>query len=100
MESPFILSKLLTFLDYFLYLINFLEDIIWSYIGTPLILTVGSVLTLKNFFPQIRKFPAILKFFFHSLFTKEEYEIQQQKYQEMYDKIIVPIYKTIKEKHL
>ena len=74
MESSFLFSKLLIFLDYFLYVINFLEDIIWSYIGTPLILTVGSVLTLKNFFPQIRKFPAILKFFFHSLFTKEEYE--------------------------
>jgi len=32
--------------------------------------------------------------------TKEEYEIQQQKYQEIYEEIIVPIYKTIKDKHL
>ena len=32
--------------------------------------------------------------------TKEEYEMQQQTYQAIYDEIILPIYKRIKEKHL
>lgn len=74
MESAFIWSKILIFLEYFLYFVELLEEFIWSYLATPLLLTVGLLLTLKNFFPQIRKFPAILRFFFHSLFTKEEYE--------------------------
>lgn len=32
--------------------------------------------------------------------TKEEYEMQQQTYQAIYNEIILPIYKRIKEKHL
>ena len=32
--------------------------------------------------------------------TKEDHEIQMQNYQKIYDEIMIPIYKTIKEKHL
>ena len=32
--------------------------------------------------------------------TKEEHEIQLQEYQKTYNEIMLPIYETIKQKHL
>lgn len=74
MENLLLWFKFLTFLDYFLYLIDFVEDVLWSYLASPLILVAGLALTLKHYFPQIRKFPETLRFFTHSLLTKEEKE--------------------------
>jgi alanine or glycine:cation symporter, AGCS family len=45
-----------------------LEDLLWGYIGVPIVLFVGIFLTLNSNFLQIRKFPSIVKIFF-SFFT-------------------------------
>lgn len=39
------------------------DDLLWSYIGFPLILFIGLWFSLKTRFIQIRKFPHIVKFF-------------------------------------
>lgn len=40
------------------------ENILWGYLGVPLLLALGIYLTLKSGFFQIRKLPAIVKIFF------------------------------------
>lgn len=56
----------------FLYYLDLLENLLWGYVGAPVILLLGLYLSLTSRFVQVRKFPAILKNFF-SLFKVSDY---------------------------
>lgn len=48
--------------QFFSYLESF-ENILWGYIGVPMIMFVGIYLSFQSNFVQIRKFPAVVKIF-------------------------------------
>lgn len=52
------------------YLLEAFDNILWGYAVLPLLLSIGSYLTFKSGFVQIRKFPHILKSFYYALTTK------------------------------
>jgi len=56
--------------EFFSYLEAF-EDLLWGYVGVPLLIFVGLVLTFRSQFFQIRKLPYVIKLFF-SLFSIRE----------------------------
>lgn len=39
------------------------EDLLWGYLGVPILMLIGLVLSFQSGFVQIRKFPAVLKIF-------------------------------------
>lgn len=45
------------------FILSEIEELLWGYLGVPMILTIGLYLTFKSGFFQIRKFPAIIKTF-------------------------------------
>lgn len=51
-------------------LLETLDNILWGYAVLPVLLVVGSYLTYKSGFVQIRNFPRILKSFYYALVTK------------------------------
>lgn len=51
-------------------LLQALDNILWGYAVLPVLLIVGSYLTYKSGFVQIRSFPRILKSFYYALITK------------------------------
>ncbi len=44
--------------------LNFVEDVLWSYCGVPIVLFLGLYLSIKSRFFQIRYFPTILRTFY------------------------------------
>lgn len=51
-------------MEQFVNSIYFLENVIWGYIGVPLVLLLGIFLTFYSNFIQLRKLPVIIKNFF------------------------------------
>lgn len=47
------------------------EDLLWGYIGVPLIMLVGLYLTYQSNFTQIRRFPVVVRTFFSFLRKKD-----------------------------
>lgn len=45
-------------------LLDHFEDVLWGYVGVPIIMILGLYLTFQSGFFQIRKFPLILKTFY------------------------------------
>lgn len=56
--------------EFFCYL-DLFENLLWGYIGAPVILVLGAYLSLSSGFIQVRKFHAIIKNFL-SLFSERE----------------------------
>lgn len=54
-----------------LYYLDLFENLLWGYLGAPVILLLGLYLCLKTRFVQIRKFPVIIKNFLN-LFTERD----------------------------
>lgn len=54
-----------------LYYLDLFENLLWGYLGAPIVLLLGLYLCLKTRFVQIRKFPVIIKNFL-SLFTERD----------------------------
>ena len=54
----------------FLYSIELIDDLFWSYIGIPAILILGTYISFKFGWFQIKYFPLIMKNFFGYLFHK------------------------------
>lgn len=52
------------------YILETFDNVLWGYAVLPLLLMVGSYLTFKSGFVQIRDFPLILKSFYYALTTK------------------------------
>lgn len=52
------------------YLLETFDNILWGYFVLPLLLVIGSYLSYKSGFVQIRSFPRILKSFYYALTTK------------------------------
>jgi len=52
------------------YLLDFVEDFIWSYVGFPVILAAGIYLTFRSKFVQIRSFPLVCRNFYAFLTQK------------------------------
>ena len=57
--------------EQFFYYLDLFENILWGYIGVPIIMLLGIYLCFHSNFVQIRKFPAILKTFFSFLKVSE-----------------------------
>lgn len=62
-----LINQIFSFLDGF-------EDILWSYLCVPILMTIGLYLSLKSGFFQIRKLPEIVKSFFSLMKTREHHE--------------------------
>ena len=54
-------------LEFALYYLDIINDIFWAYLGVPSLILMGTYLTIKSRFFQIRKFPAINRTFFKFL---------------------------------
>lgn len=52
------------------YLLETFDNILWGYLVLPILLIVGSYLSYKSNFVQIKSFPRILKYFYYTLTTK------------------------------
>ena len=48
------------------------DDFLWGYLGVPIVILLGILLTVRSNFFQIRKFPTIVRAFFHYFTTREE----------------------------
>ena len=59
-------------LNNFTDLLNSVDNFIWGYVGFPILLLLGLLLTFQSGFMQIRKFPAVIKLFFSLLKTKDD----------------------------
>lgn len=59
---------LLTMFHFF----EYLEDVLWGYLGFPTILAVGFWLAYKSRFAQLRKFPQVVQIFFSFLLNKDK----------------------------
>lgn len=57
--------------NYIFDLLNTTEDFIWGYLGFPMILFLGLLLSYQSGFIQIRKFPAVIKLFFDMIKSKD-----------------------------
>jgi AGCS family alanine or glycine:cation symporter len=51
-------------IDQFFSFLDSFENILWGYVGVPMIMFVGIYLSFQSKFVQIRKFPAVVKIFF------------------------------------
>lgn len=50
-------------IENFFYILTEIEELLWGYLGVPMILIIGLYLTFKSGFFQLRKFPAIIRTF-------------------------------------
>ena len=50
---------------------DYIEDFLWSYLASPLVLIMGLFFSFSFAFPQIRKIPAIVKTFLDSIACKD-----------------------------
>ncbi len=53
-------------------LLDSTDNFIWGYVGFPILLLLGLLLSYQSGFMQIRQFPAVIKLFFGLLRTKDE----------------------------
>lgn len=58
-----------------LYYLDLFENLLWGYIGAPIIMLLGLYLSISTNFIQLRKFPAVLKTFF-AFFKLKEHECE------------------------
>jgi alanine or glycine:cation symporter, AGCS family len=61
------LEEIFTSLDIF-------ENLLWGYLGFPIILLLGIYLSVKSRFVQVRKFPSVVKTFFGFLTAKDRHK--------------------------
>lgn len=59
-------------LELALHYLNFVDDVFWSYLGVPALIAMGSYLTIRSKFFQVRKFKTISKFFLKLLANQEK----------------------------
>lgn len=52
--------------------LDLVEDLLWAYLGVPLVIFLGMYLTIASNFVQIRKFPIVVKTFTSLLFSQEK----------------------------
>lgn len=57
-----------------LYFLEISEDLLWAYLGVPILLIVGLYLTFQSNFFQIRKLPHVIKLFFKLMGRQETNE--------------------------
>lgn len=58
-----------------LYYLDLFENLLWGYIGAPIIMLLGLYLSISTNFIQLRKFPTVLKTFF-GFFKLKEHECE------------------------
>ncbi|MFQ5729095.1 MAG: amino acid carrier protein [Waddliaceae bacterium] len=56
----------------FFFFLGSFDDFLWGYLGVPIIILLGIFLTIRSNFFQIRKFPIIVRTFFHYFTTREK----------------------------
>jgi alanine or glycine:cation symporter, AGCS family len=61
-------------IDQIFTVLNVFEDLLWGYLGVPLLLLVGSYLTFKSRFFQIRKLPSAIRRFVQLTKVREHNE--------------------------
>ncbi len=57
--------------DQIFYFLNIFEDLLWGYVGVPMLVFLGIWLTIQSNFLQIRKLPYVIRRFITLLSTRE-----------------------------